>query len=59
MEVVLVILFAMMGTTFMALAHIYLWLLIRKAKAELRLMEDQEEVMGQVPILDYLYDQEV
>ena len=59
MEVVLVILFAMMGTTFMVLAHIYLWLLIRKGKAELKLMGDQEEVMGQVPILDYLYDQEV
>jgi len=59
MKDVLIIILLTVGTSFFSLANIYMWLLIRRLKAELKTVEEGEGELADVPIMDLLYEQEV
>ncbi len=41
------------------MANVYMWLLIRRIKAELKTIEETQGQIGDIPILDMLYGEEV
>ena len=57
MKDVLIITLLAVGTSFF-LANVYMWLLIRRIKAELKTIEETQSQIGDIPILDMLYGEE-
>ncbi len=58
MKDVLIITLLAVGTSFFSLANVYMWLLIRRVKAELKTIEETQGQIGDIPILDMLYGEE-
>ena len=59
MKDVLIITLLAVGTSFLSLGCVYMWLLIRRIKAELKTIEENQSQVGDIPILDMLYGEEV